>query len=69
MRIGGAGWIVLGCVMALSAPARAEAQEYCELPEAGVTGPFVWNLGGALAIPLGDSADRIGISGGASPSA
>ncbi len=52
---------MIGCVAAL-ASAQAQTQVYD--PEAGITGPFVWNLGGTLAVPLGSQSDRVDTGGG-----
>jgi len=55
-------WFVLGCLVAL-APAQAQAQDPYEL-ETGLVGPIVWNLGGTLVVPLGDSESRSNVGGG-----
>ncbi len=51
---------MLGCMAAL-APGLAKGQGYAE---PGVTGPIGWNIGGTIAFPLGDSADRVNVAGG-----
>jgi opacity protein-like surface antigen len=56
------GWIMLGCLAAF-APAHAVGQGYYD-QEAGFVGPLVWNFGGTLAVPLGDSEDRVDVGGG-----
>lgn len=59
------GWVVLGCLAALSpAQARGQSQGQEYLYDTGVTGRLIWNLGGTLAVPLGDSADRVNVGGG-----
>jgi opacity protein-like surface antigen len=55
------GWMMLGCLAAF-VPAHAAAQSYEE--EMGYVGPLVWNFGGTLAVPLGDSEDRVDVGGG-----
>jgi opacity protein-like surface antigen len=60
MRIAHVRWMVLGCVLAGAIPLRASGQQ----PEMGFTGPLVWNIGGALLVPLSDSADRVDVGGG-----
>jgi opacity protein-like surface antigen len=54
--------MMLGCLAAF-APAHALGQDYYE-QETGFVGPLVWNLGGSLTVPLGDSADRVDLGGG-----
>jgi hypothetical protein len=62
MRLARAGILVLGFVAA-SVPAPAVGQTYEE--EAGYfIGPLIWNFGGTLLVPLGDSEDRADVGGG-----
>jgi hypothetical protein len=62
-------------VVGLAVLAPAQAQEPASAPapqlaqedyrqDMGITGPLVWNLGGSLGIPLGDTSDRLNIGGG-----
>jgi hypothetical protein len=53
-------WVWVGLLTA--SPGAAWGQTYA--PELGVTGPFVWNLGGSVVWPLDDSADRSHTAGG-----
>jgi opacity protein-like surface antigen len=54
--------MMLGCLAAF-APAHVLGQDYYE-QETGFVGPLVWNLGGSLTVPLGDSDDRVDLGGG-----
>jgi opacity protein-like surface antigen len=56
------GAFVIG-LLAAAAPAAAQTFQAPE-EELGVTGPFGWNFGGTLNVPLSSTADRINVGGG-----
>lgn len=64
MKIVRVGLVVLGCAVAVSAPTQARGEAAGSEVETGVTGPLVWNLGGTVNVPLGDSSDRVNVGGG-----
>jgi hypothetical protein len=56
--------MLLGC-LAVFAPGQANAQDaYQEAREAGLIGPFIWNIGGQILVPVGPSGDRTDTGGG-----
>jgi opacity protein-like surface antigen len=62
MRIRGAFFAAIVIGLAVATPARAQfAAPELEL---GYTGPFVWNFGATLLVPLAEQADRQYVGGG-----
>jgi hypothetical protein len=61
--------MVIGCLAALP-PAQAQEKEQAQEQETytqddtGVMGPFVWNIGGLIGVPVGNTSDRANVGGG-----
>jgi hypothetical protein len=45
-------------------PAIARGQDAMVEEEHGIAGPLVWNLGGQLTVPIGDTSNRTDVGGG-----
>ena len=56
--------MMICCTAAAIAPAIARGQDTMVEQETGIAGSFVWNLGGTLAVPLGESSNRSNVGGG-----
>jgi hypothetical protein len=55
---------LVSMLIGLAAAVPARGQFYGPEQELGVTGPLVWNFGGAAVVPLGPQADRLNLGGG-----